>query len=93
MFSEDIFRKVIREEVATALEDKIQELLKTRPTPSPKMMTRHQVAKELGIGLSTVDYWTRTGRLTKVQVGKRAVRFERARIEELIKNRKKDRIV
>ena len=86
MFSEERFREVLRQEMDKVLHAKIQEI-RDLPRPKPSMMTRHQVMQELGIGLSTVDYWVRTGRLTKIRIGKRAVRFKRSDVEALMAKR------
>jgi excisionase family DNA binding protein len=40
-----------------------------------ELLTRHQAAALLGIHVSTLDRWTRTGLVAAVRVGPRAVRY------------------
>lgn len=49
-------------------------------TDLPEMITRKQAAKMIGVSVTTLDMWTREGRLRKHRIG-RTVRFKR---DELI---------
>lgn len=80
-------RNLIKNEVMEALQDFASEnphLFQSNSTSMPEMgrfLTRHQTAKYLGISLSTVDLWARTGKLQKL-VFNNSVRFDRYQIDE-----------
>ncbi len=57
-----------------------------------RYLTRHQVSQYLGIGLSTVDYWAKNGKLNKLKIDG-SVRFDKAEIDESIKTLRKYRRV
>ncbi len=51
-----------------------------------KPLTRQEAAELLSISLNSVSRYMREGRLRKIQLGKRAVRIDRASIQELLGN-------
>jgi len=83
MFDEIEFRELIRQAVQSALEEKIDDLRSALLETNSMYMTRRDVSQELRIGMSTVDYWVRAGRLRKHKLGKGAVRFLREEVEAL----------
>ena len=84
----------IQDEVKTALHAFFQEnptlnLLSTNSGyQNCRFLTRKQVSQYLGIGLSTVDYWARIGKLTKVHLDG-SIRFDKEAIDQSIRGLKK----
>ena len=79
----------IESQIATLLEElqsfrselkSVLELKHGTGSEDARYLTRTQVAKYLSIGISTVDYWCRTGKLKKHKHGK-SVRFDRQEID------------
>jgi len=59
-------------------------------TNERQFLTRKDVARLIGISLSTVDYWARTGKITKHYVGT-SVRFSRSEILSKFKIHKNEK--
>jgi len=59
-----------------------------RPVAMRQALTRQGVAELLQVSTKTIDNWTTEGRLRRVQVGKRAVRFNAEDVEALLAGNK-----
>lgn len=81
---EDHIRAIVQEEVYGLRQFITEALSKHQDPEDSRYLTRKQVAKYLSIGLSTVDYWTKTKKLTKVDVNG-SVRFDKYEIDSTIK--------
>lgn len=64
------------------LEERISDLLIKNQQES-RYLTRKQVALYLNIGLSTVDLWSKLGKLRKIYMDG-SVRFDREEIDEIL---------
>lgn len=89
ILNEEALAAMIRRETLAA----IQEYFEARQghdssPPKPRYLSRREVAEYLSIGLSTVDYWARIGRLKKIKVG-RSVRFDRQELDESLQKLQK----
>ena len=89
------FSDFIKTEVKNALKECLQSeglnLVSHQSVFSPKedvrYLTRKQVSCYLGIGLSTVDYWARIGKLKKQEYQK-SIRFDKLEIDACIRGLK-----
>ncbi len=82
-FTTEEFLAFMKREVKTAVEEALVSAKQAQTATlgiHAKYLTRHQVAEYLGIGLSTVDHWTRIGRLKKIFIDN-APRFDREEID------------
>lgn len=80
---EDQIRTIIQEEF-DELKQFISKQLSSQKDPDERRyLTRSQMAKYLSIGVSTVDYWSKTGKLRKVQI-KGQVRFDKVEVDASI---------
>lgn len=84
---------LIHNEVKAAFKEAITELgihsnRSFIPTPLSRYLSRKQTAEYLDIGLSTVDYWARIGKLHKVFI-EDAPRFDREEIDKSFSELKK----
>jgi excisionase family DNA binding protein len=50
-----------------------------------ELLTRRQAAALLGIHVSTLDRWTRSGLVTAIRVGPRAVRYTAGAISQVLR--------
>ncbi|NNF32819.1 MAG: helix-turn-helix domain-containing protein [Saprospiraceae bacterium] len=78
MSIDKIIKSTIRSEF-----DEIQEVIKRileEKEETSRYLTRKQVAQYLNIGLSTVDYWARIGKLHKIRIDG-SVRFDKHQID------------
>ncbi len=87
------FKDLIHCEVKLALKEAITELgiqlsRSSNNSPPSRYLTRRQLADYLGIGLSTVDYWTKIGKLHKIFIDE-APRFDRELIDKSFSKLKK----
>lgn len=80
---ERIIQDTIKAEFAT-LKEELVELIRKQSSPQ-KYLTRKEVAVYIGIGLSTVDLWSRLGKLTKYRIDG-SVRFDREEIDNVLKS-------
>lgn len=81
---EHIIRSLLKEELEP-LKNEILQSMKMQREES-RYLTRKQVAQYLNIGLSTVDYWTRLGKLTKIRVNG-SIRFDKRDVDRIFKSR------
>jgi excisionase family DNA binding protein len=44
---------------------------------SRKLLTTEQLAKELSVGAETVEKWGRTGKIPRIQISRKIVRYDR----------------
>lgn len=70
----DDLRGIIAEEVARAILPMID--LATRPSHSPKLLTRLETARFLGISLPTLHEWTKTGKIIANRISTRVRYYE-----------------
>lgn len=77
------------QEELQVLKDEILQAIKQNREES-RYLTRKQVAQYLNIGLSTVDYWTRLGKLTKIRVNG-SIRFDKRDVDRIFKSRNDER--
>lgn len=80
---ERIIQDTIKAEFAT-LKEELVELIQKQSSPQ-RYLTRKEVAAYLVIGLSTVDLWSRLGKLTKYRIDG-SVRFDREEIDNVLKS-------
>jgi len=52
-----------------------------------EILTRKEVGEFLTMPIRTIDYWVTTGQIPFSRLGKRSVRFNRARLQEWIVER------
>ena len=92
IFTEDDFRLIVRSEVREAIQEvlvkQLPQLQSRNEFKDTRYLTRRQVAKYLGIGLSTVDYYARCGKLKKIFI-KGSPRFDKEEIDKSISTIKK----
>lgn len=86
LLTENEFLDLIHVEVKSAFKEAMKDLgiqmdRTFHPFPQTRYLTRKQVADYLGIGLSTVDYWARIGRLNKVFI-EDTPRFDKEEIDK-----------
>lgn len=84
-FFTDEFLDFVKREVKDAVEQAFvvrEERKNIKLLEQARYLTRHQVSTYLGIAPSTVDYWSRIGKLTKVYIGK-TPRFIREDIDKV----------
>lgn len=75
------------EKIANLLEPKIIDFLKSNPNYSPsfdvsndkELINRYETAEILGISLSTLDIWTKQGKLKKYRINS-TVRYKRGEV-------------
>lgn len=79
---ERIIQDIIRHEF-TILKEEMIELMQRQKEPQ-RYLTRKETAVYLGLAKSTVDLWSRQGKLTKIYFGK-SVRFDREEIDAILK--------
>jgi excisionase family DNA binding protein len=80
MSIEGDIRSIFQEEIE-GLKKHISEIIgRNNPNEERRYLTRKQVSVYLGIGVSTVDFWAKTKRLTKLNVNG-SVRFDKAEID------------
>lgn len=79
---ERIIQNIIQAEFAT-LKEELVELIQKQSSPQ-RYLTRKETAVYLGLAKSTVDLWSRQGKLTKIYFGK-SVRFDREEIDAILK--------
>jgi predicted site-specific integrase-resolvase len=44
---------------------------------SKKLMTAKQLAKELAVGIDTIEDWGRTGRIPRIRISRKIIRYDR----------------
>jgi excisionase family DNA binding protein len=79
----DQLRQMLTDAVTAALIQATKPAPQPEPETLPELLTRQQAAAYLGVGVGTVDNYTKDGRLTKKKVGLRAVRFDRGEVQRL----------
>jgi predicted site-specific integrase-resolvase len=42
-----------------------------------KLVTAEQLAKELSVGVDTIDNWGRAGRIPRIRISRKIVRYDR----------------
>jgi len=77
---ENIIKNAIHEEFDQLKKELLESM--ENATEKQRYMTRKDVANYLGIGLSTVDYWSRLGKLKKVNIGG-SIRFDKVELDEI----------
>jgi excisionase family DNA binding protein len=81
----DQLRQLVTDAVTVAM----REVAEAAPRPAsgneglPELITKKQASKILQMSIATVDNYVRDGNLSKLKVGVRSVRFERAEVEKL----------
>lgn len=78
---ERVIQLVLQKELTLFKEELIGIL--QQQSQAQRYLTRKEVAVYLGIGLSTVDLWSRLGKLTKYRIDG-SVRFDRKEIDEIL---------
>ncbi len=72
-------KQILQEEMKVFKEEILQTIKQDRELS--RYLTRKQVAQLMSIGLSTVDYWARLGKLTKLRIHG-TIRFDREQINK-----------
>lgn len=75
-------KELVHEEFQQMKGDILSEIRKSES--ESRYLTRKDVARYMNCGLSTVDYWARTGKLQKINIDG-TVRFDKVVIDELLK--------
>ena len=88
MAIEDALRDLLKEEFEV-FRSEIRNLLKSQ-NEEQRYLTRKEVARYLGVALSTVDLWSRTGKLHKIKVSGSS-RFDRLEIDRTFSHLKNGR--
>lgn len=76
--------RIILQQELEHLKQDIVKILCQPDKEEARMLTRKQVSSYLSIGLSTVDYWSRIGKLRKVKIGN-STRFDKKEIDKALK--------
>ncbi len=42
-----------------------------------KLVTAEQLAKELSVGVETIETWGRTGRIPRIRISRKIIRYDR----------------
>lgn len=90
VYNEEQFADLIKNEVKAAMKEFLTEKESTIFSTTQKgitnlrYLTRSQVKEYLNIGVSTVDYWARIGKLNKINY-KGSPRFDKLEIDAEIK--------
>lgn len=89
ILNQDALASLIRREALAAIKEYFQthRELDIHDSKS-RYLSRREVANYLSIGLSTVDFWVRTGRLDKIKVG-RAMHFDRNELDASLEKLRK----
>ena len=86
----DFVRTEIREAIEEVLMKQLPQLQSRNEFKDTRYLTRRQVSKYMGIGLSTVDYYARCGKLKKIFI-KGSPRFDKEEIDKSFSSIKKYR--
>ena len=79
----NIIKDLLHDELQAVKQELLQEIRKSKE--GPRYLTRKEVAQYLSCGLSTVDYWSRIGKLNKIHIDG-TVRFDKQEIIHLLKS-------
>ena len=85
---EDALRELLKNEFEV-LRSELKEMLNSK-NEEQRYLTRKEVARYLGVALSTVDLWSRTGKLRKINVNW-SIRFDRNEVDRTFSNLKNGR--
>ena len=85
----NIIREVLQEELSILKGDILESIQTSKETS--RYLTRKQVAQYMNIGLSTVDYWSRLGKLTKIQIDG-SVRFDKVELDNFLTLKKEKNV-
>ena len=93
LLKDNEFMDLLHSEVKAAIKEAITEMgiplgRSSNHSPQSRYLTRRQVSDYLGIGLSTVDYWTKLDKLHKIFIDG-APRFDREEIDKSFSDLKK----
>ncbi|MCB0689659.1 MAG: helix-turn-helix domain-containing protein [Saprospiraceae bacterium] len=85
---EDALRELLKNEFEV-LRSELKEMLNSK-NEEQRYLTRKEVARYLGVALSTVDLWSRTGKLRKINVNG-SIRFDKYEVDRIFDS-KSDKI-
>ena len=49
-----------------------------------KLVTAEQLAKELSVGVDTIEAWGRAGRIPRIKVSRKIIRFDRDAVLKML---------
>jgi excisionase family DNA binding protein len=73
-------------EIAHLVAEEVTERLRVAMDQGPSLLTRAQLARRLGVSVTTVDRYSRSGRIPVIRIGDGPTRFDFCEVAAALRN-------